>query len=74
MDTLTIKKGFGAGRVKEWFVVTMDGDTWDGIVAAHFESAEQADKAKFALKPLYPFKRLGIMSGHLDGFQDKPWS
>lgn len=70
---LRILKGFGPGRVKEFFVVTQDGDTFEGLVAGPFESWVQADGAKDALRPLYPMTLLGVMGGHLEGWQDKPW-
>ena len=59
-----LKRGFGPGRSKEYYVVLLDGDTVSGIVAGPFESERQALTALDALKPLY-FRVLSIASGHL---------
>ena len=65
-----LKRGFGPNREKEYFVVQKDGDTWSSIIAGPFESYEQADGAKEALKPLY-FYILGVVGGHLVGWADR---
>lgn len=59
-----LKRGFGPGRSKDYFVVLLDGDTVSGIVAGPFESERQSLTALDALKPLY-FRVLSIASGHL---------
>ena len=69
-----LKKGFGPGKLKEFFVMTRDGDTIDGgIVAGPFWFRAQADDALEALKPLYMPASLTVCGGHLEGWQDKPW-
>lgn len=69
-----LKRGFGANGVKEFFVMTRDGDTIDGgIVAGPFWFRAQADEAMEGLKPLYDAATLTVCAGHLDGWQDKPW-
>ena len=60
----TIKRGFGARRVKEYFVVQKDGDTLGGVVAGPFESEEQCELAIDALRPLYN-RQLLVFPGHL---------
>lgn len=64
-----VKRGFGPGRVKEYFVVQMDGDTLGGVVAGPFESYSQGCDAIEALRPLYN-RALRCIGGHLVGWQD----
>ena len=59
-----IKKGFGAGRTKEYFVGQRDFDIIGGIVAGPFETAVQCYEAMEALKPLYN-RPLALVSGHM---------
>ena len=60
----TVRRGFGRGNTKEYFVVQRDGDTLGGIVAGPFESEEQAITAIDALSPLYN-RTLTWIGGHL---------
>jgi hypothetical protein len=71
---LRLKRGFGPDGVKEFFVMTRDGDTIDGgIVAGPFSFRAQADEAMEGLKPLYGAASLTVCGGHLDGWQDRPF-
>jgi hypothetical protein len=60
----TVKQGFGANHVKEYFVGQTDGDTLSSIIAGPFESELQATQALDALRPLY-FSSLCVVGGHL---------
>jgi hypothetical protein len=62
-----VKRGFGAHRVKEYFVGQTDGDTLGSIIAGPFESEAQSREALDALRPLY-FSPLCIVGGHLVPF------
>ena len=62
-----IKRGFGHNRVKEYFVVQIDGDTRAGVVAGPFESERQTLDAIEALRPLY-FHTLRCVGGHMVGW------
>jgi hypothetical protein len=74
VSEVQLRRGFGPGKLKEWFVMTRDGDTHNGgLVAGPFWMAEQAWDALEALKPLYLPASLTVCGGHLDGWQDKPW-
>jgi len=59
-----VKRGFGAHRVKEYFVGQRDGDTMSAIIAGPFESEAQSYQAIEALRPLY-FSPLCVIGGHL---------
>lgn len=59
-----VKRGFGAQRVKEYFVGQSDGDTLAAIIAGPFESESQCRVALDALRPLY-FSPLCVIGGHL---------
>jgi hypothetical protein len=59
-----VKRGFGPGRIKEYFVAQRDYDTIGGIIAGPFESAAQCYEALEALKPLYN-RPLMLVFGHL---------
>jgi hypothetical protein len=59
-----IRRGFGAKRVKEFFVIQVDGDTMAGVVAGPFESEVQCWQAIDALRPLYN-RPLTCAGGHL---------
>jgi len=63
-----VRRGFSGSRVKEYFVVQIDGDTLSGIVAGPFESQLQAHDAADALQPLY-WRRLRIVGGHMVGWR-----
>ncbi len=69
MAEYIVKRGFGAKKVKEYFVAQADGDTLAGIVAGPFESETQCREAIEALRPLY-FRALHCVGGHLIGY---PW-
>lgn len=64
-----VKRGFGAQRVKEYFVGERNGDTLECIIAGPFESERQCHDALAALKPLY-FNRLCVIPGHLARVHD----
>lgn len=63
-----IKRGFGASKVKEYFVIQSDGDTCSGVIAGPFESHHQGCDAIEALRPLYN-RPLHCIGGHLVGWQ-----
>ena len=66
-----VKRGFGAKREKEYFVVEADGDTLSGVVAGPFESERQCIDAIEALRPLY-WRRLTYVGGHLVSYPCNP--
>jgi hypothetical protein len=68
MQEYQVKKGFGRGRVKEYFAVQADGDTLGGIVAGPFESERQTRDAIEGLAPMYD-RNLHVIGGHLDGWR-----
>jgi hypothetical protein len=68
MQEYQIRQGFGPRRVKEYFVVETDGDTWSGVVAGPFESELQSHQAIEGLRPLYS-RRLAVVGGHLTGWR-----
>ena len=64
MKEYSIKRGFGALKTKEFFVVQADGDTLGGVVSGPFESERQCRDAIEALRPLYN-RPLLCLGGHL---------
>jgi hypothetical protein len=60
-----VKRGFGPGRVKEYFVGARDGDTLGAIIAGPFATWEQCYAAKDALEALCNSSRLICLAGHL---------
>jgi hypothetical protein len=60
----TVKRGFGPGGVKEYFVAQADGDTLQAVIAGPFESEAQCRQAIEALQPLF-FRSLHCIGGHL---------
>jgi hypothetical protein len=62
--TYQVKRGFGALRVKEYFVVEKDGDSLSGVIAGPFESREQCFEAIEALRPMY-YRPIVCIAGHL---------
>ena len=64
LSEYTIKRGFGAGNVKEYFVVQADGDTLGGVIAGPFESETQCRDAIEALRTMYS-RQLHCIGGHL---------
>jgi hypothetical protein len=64
MLTDIVKRGFGPGRTKEYFVVQADGDTLGSILAGPFENSEQCLAAIEALRTCVS-GRLTWIAGHL---------
>ena len=63
-----MKRGFGPAKIKEYFIVLSDGDTYSGVVAGPFESRIQCFDAIEALRPLYN-RPLHCVGGHLTGWK-----
>ena len=63
-----IKRGFGAERVKEYFVVERDGDTMGSVITGPFESERQCQAAIDALSSLC-FRPLVCVGGHLVSYR-----
>ena len=63
----TVRRGFGPGRAKEFFVVEKDGDTLGSVLTGPLETEEQCRQVIDSLHEL-TFKPLTYIGGHLVGW------
>ena len=64
----SVKRGFGPGRVKEYFLAVVDSDTMSAIVAGPFSNVENALAARDGLRAFYG-RELRWVGGHMVGWE-----